>query len=89
MKADVRSCGISVGVVNLPLFTDLVKGHLLGTCAVRWTGEFVPFCFRWTDIFRVAKVDSALWLAELKPYTRVRRKFNQVYPNQKYLWCVV
>jgi hypothetical protein len=28
------------------------------------------------------KVDCILWLAELKSYTCVRHKFNQVYPNQ-------
>jgi hypothetical protein len=28
------------------------------------------------------KVDCILWLAQLKSYARVRRKFNQVCPNQ-------
>jgi hypothetical protein len=27
-------------------------------------------------------VDCILWLAELKSYSRVRRKFNQVHPNK-------
>jgi hypothetical protein len=35
------------------------------------------------EIFSVRKkVDFVLWLAELKSYTRVRRKINQVYLNQ-------
>jgi hypothetical protein len=37
MKADIKLCAISFGVVTLPVFHPLGQGRLPGACARRWT----------------------------------------------------
>jgi hypothetical protein len=63
----------------IPPFPQYALPLPLGAYARRWTAEFHPLS---ASVEEREKVDSFLCLAELKSYIHVRRKFNQVYPNQ-------
>jgi len=76
IKADIKLCATFIGVETLPVSFSTWSSHL-GACARRLRSS-VPFCSV-EEMFSVRqKLDSVLWLTELKSHIDVRRKFTQV-----------
>jgi hypothetical protein len=82
MKAGVKLCPSSFIVVTAPVFTAWSGSYSRRMRAA--LDSWVPSRFASVEeMFPVRqKVDCVLWLVELKSYTRVRPKFNQLYRNQ-------